>query len=117
MVASYAMAHLKLDLTLQSTGYQNKDQQRLGIYLINSLEEDHEDTGTLFANWLSQEAKEASHIKKNMPIMTIIGNPPYSISSSNKSDWIVNLIEDYKKNLNERNIQPLSDDYIKFIRY
>ena len=117
MMASYAMAHLKLDLTLQSTGYQNKDQQRLGIYLTNSLEEDHEDTGTLFANWLSQEAKEASHIKKNMPIMTIIGNPPYSISSSNKSDWIVNLIEDYKKNLNERNIQPLSDDYIKFIRY
>jgi len=52
-----------------------------------------------------------------MPIMTIIGNPPYSISSSNKSDWILNLIQDYKKDLNERNIQPLSDDYIKFIRY
>ena len=46
-----------------------------------------------------------------------MGNPPYSISSSNKSDWILKLLVDYKKDLNERNIQPLSDDYIKFIRY
>ena len=49
--------------------------------------------------------------------MVVIGNPPYSVSSSNKGDWILNLIKDYKKDLNERNIQPLSDDYIKFIRY
>ena len=28
-----------------------------------------------------------------------------------------NLTADYKKDLNERNIQPLSDDYIKFIRF
>ncbi len=122
MMASYAMAHLKLDLTLQSTGYKNEDQQRLGIYLTNSLEEDHEDTGTLFANWLSQEAQEASHIKKNMPIMTIIGNPPYSGSSMNNSDWIQNLIEDYKKEpggkekLKERK-HWLNDDYVKFIKY
>jgi predicted helicase len=49
--------------------------------------------------------------------MCIIGNPPYSVSSSNNSPWIETLVQDYKKNLNERNIQPLSDDYIKFIRY
>ena len=49
--------------------------------------------------------------------MIVLGNPPYSVSSSNKSDWISNLLEDYKKDLNEKNIQPLSDDYIKFIRY
>ena len=48
--------------------------------------------------------------------MIVIGNPPYSISSNNKGEWISQLLEDYKKNLNERNIQPLSDDYIKFIR-
>lgn len=117
MMASYAMAHLKLDLTLQDTWYKNENQQRLGIYLTNSLEEAHDDTWTLFANWLSHESTEANHIKKDMPIMTIIWNPPYSISSSNKSDYILDLINDYKKNLNEKNIQPLSDDYIKFIRY
>jgi predicted helicase len=46
-----------------------------------------------------------------------MGNPPYSVSSSNKGEWIQNLLADYKKDLNEKNIQPLSDDYIKFIRY
>ena len=46
----------------------------------------------------------------------MIGNPPYSVSSQNNGKWITNLVADYKKDLNERNIQPLSDDYIKFIR-
>lgn len=117
MMASYAMAHLKLDLTLQETGYKNENQDRLGIYLTNSLEEQHEDTGTIFASWLSAESNEANYIKKNIPIMTIIWNPPYSVSSQNKWTWILDLLKDYKKDLNERNIQPLSDDYIKFIRY
>jgi predicted helicase len=49
--------------------------------------------------------------------MVVLGNPPYSVSSSNKGDSIMNLIKVYKENLNERNIQPLSDDYIKFIRF
>jgi predicted helicase len=49
--------------------------------------------------------------------MVILGNPPYSVSSSNKGKWVENLMDDYKTNLNERNIQPLSDDYIKFIRF
>jgi len=49
--------------------------------------------------------------------MVVLGNPPYSVSSNNKSQWIENLTADYKKDLNERNIQPLSDDYIKFIRF
>ncbi|MEX2410653.1 MAG: type ISP restriction/modification enzyme, partial [Candidatus Paceibacterota bacterium] len=79
--------------------------------------EHHPDTGTLFASWLSQEANEANHVKRDTPVMVVMGNPPYSVSSSNKSDWIEELMEDYKKDLNERNIQPLSDDYLKFIRF
>jgi predicted helicase len=48
--------------------------------------------------------------------MCVIGNPPYAVSSTNKSEWIQNLISDYKKDLNEKKIN-LDDDYIKFIRY
>ena len=48
--------------------------------------------------------------------MIVMGNPPYSVSSNNKNEGIEKLLEDYKYSLNERNIQPLSDDYIKFIR-
>ncbi len=116
LMASYAMAHLKLDMLLADTGFKPTTNQRLKVFLTNSLEEYHPDTGTLFAHWLSTEANEANHIKRDTPVMCVIGNPPYSVSSTNKSVWIESLVADYKKDLNERNIQPLSDDYIKFIR-
>ncbi|WP_295096421.1 type ISP restriction/modification enzyme [uncultured Fibrobacter sp.] len=116
MMAPYAVAHLKLDMVLAQTGYKAKQDKRLRIFLTNSLEECDHDTGTLFAQWLAQEANEANLVKRDTPVMVMIGNPPYSVSSSNKSVWIQELSETYKKNLNERNIQPLSDDYIKFIR-
>jgi predicted helicase len=115
-MASYAMAHLKLDLLLKETGYKPTKDQRFRVYLTNSLEEYHPDTGTLWANWLSAEANEANRIKKETPVMCVIGNPPYSVSSTNTGDWIKKLIADYKKDLNERKIN-LDDDYIKFIRY
>ena len=116
LMASYSMAHLKLDLLLRETGYIPKNEQRLRVYLTNSLEEHHPDTGTLFANWLSAEANQANTIKRDTQVMVVLGNPPYSISSSNKGEWIQNLIADYKKDLNEKKIN-LDDDYIKFIRY
>ncbi len=117
LMASYAMAHLKLEMLLDETGFTPTRNQRLRVYLTNSLEEHHPDTGTIFASWLSNEASEADHIKRDTPVMVVTSNPPYSVSSTNKGKWIENLTADYKKNLNERNIQPLSDDYIKFIRY
>ncbi len=96
--------------------YAQSSQPPAGV-LTNSLEEYHPDTHTLFSSWLSDEAKHANEVKKDTPVMVVMGNPPYSVSSTNKGDWIQNLVQDYKKDLNERNIQPLSDDYIKFIRY
>ena len=120
LMAPYAMCHLKLEMLLRETGYKPKDgnkQQRLRVFLTNSLEEAHPDTGTLFASWLSQEATEANYIKRDTPVLVVIGNPPYSVSSSNKSPWIETLMNDYKKDLHEKNLNPLSDDYLKFIRY
>ena len=111
MMAPYTIAHLKLDTEIGVTA-----NQRLRVFLTNSLEEYNQEAGTLFGNYLAQEANEASSIKKDAPVMIVMGNPPYSISSNNKGEWISHLLDDYKKNLNERNIQPLSDDYIKFIR-
>ena len=86
LMASYAMAHLKLDLLLAETGYKPKKDQRFRVYLTNSLEEYHPDTGTLFANWLSTEANEANYIKRDTPVMVVLGNPPYSVSSSKKAN-------------------------------
>ncbi|KEO90257.1 hypothetical protein EH31_09205 [Erythrobacter longus] len=120
LMASYAMCHMKLDMILTGLGYKPSDKApRLGVYLTNSLEEGERVEQTLFglSRAIAEEAKAASDIKRQTPIMCVIGNPPYAVSSSNKSPFIDRLLADYKKDLNERNIQPLSDDYIKFIRY
>lgn len=116
LMASYAMAHLKLDMLLAESGYEHKTNERLRVFLTNSLEPYDKETGTLFAAALSHEANEANFIKRDCPVMVVMGNPPYSVSSANKGEWIENISADYKKDLDERNIQPLSDDYIKFVR-
>ncbi|MDX9924552.1 MAG: type ISP restriction/modification enzyme [Ignavibacteriaceae bacterium] len=119
MMAPYTIAHLKLGMAFKKTGFW-KFNNRLGIYLTNSLEES-EVRSDLFADFgfagsIAEESKEASKIKNRTPIMVVIGNPPYSVSSANKGKWILELIKDYKKNLNEKKIN-LDDDYIKFIRF
>lgn len=119
MMAPYTIAHLKLSMAFKETGFKYFNR-RLGIYLTNSLEESEEKDDLFkslgFAESIAEESREASKIKNQTPVMVVIGNPPYSVSSSNKGEWIRDLIQVYKENLNERNIQPLSDDYIKFIR-
>jgi len=123
LMASYAMAHLQLDLLLKDTGFKPTKTQRTKVFLTNSLEQAHPDTDTLFANWLSSESNEANRIKRDSPVMCIIGNPPYSGESANKGDWIMRLMNDYKKEpggkvkLKERNPKMINDDYVKFLRY
>lgn len=122
LMASYAVAHLKLDMVLGETGYEPHTGKRLRIYLTNSLEECHPDTSTLFDRWLSDEANEANRIKRDTPVMVMMGNPPYNGSSKNKGAWIMKLMDTYKKEpggrlpLKERNPKWLNDDYVKFIR-
>ncbi len=123
LMASYAMAHLKLEMLLSETGFKPKKEQRFRIYLTNSLEEIVEYKKTLFVDWLSAEANEAQRIKRDTPVMVVLGNPPYSGESSNKDISIMNLMEDYKKEpggkekLAERNPKWINDDYVKFLRY
>lgn len=122
LMASYAVAHIKLDMLLSETGYQHQTDKRLHVYLTNSLEESNNEPRTLFAQWLSREATEANVIKRDYPVMVMIGNPPYNGSSTNTGKWIMSLMEDYKKEpggkrpLDERNPKWLNDDYVKFIR-
>lgn len=125
LMASYAMCHMKLDMILTEMGYEpTKKPPRLSVYLTNSLEEGEPANQTLpFAQWLSNEVKQANTIKRDMPIMCVIGNPPYSGESANKGDWIMSLMDAYKKEpggkekLKERNPKWINDDYVKFIRF
>jgi predicted helicase len=112
-----------MDMLLTETGYKPTDDQRFKIFLTNSLEEAHPDSQTLFSSWLSDEADQANAIKRDAPVMVVIGNPPYSGESANKGEWIMNLMEDYKKEpggkekLKERNPKWINDDYVKFMRF
>lgn len=125
LMASYAMCHMKLDMILTALGYKpTSAPPRLSVYLTNSLEEGEPANQTLpFAQWLSNEVKQANTIKRDMPIMCVIGNPPYSGESANKGKWIMHLMDAYKKEpggkerLNERNPKWINDDYVKFIRF
>ncbi len=121
MMAPYTIAHLKLDMLINWWGDQKLEKDhddRVQIYLTNSLSQIALANKYLLAEMIAREANEANDIKHNSPVMVMIGNPPYSVSSSNKGKnftWIESLLKDYKKDLNEKKIN-LDDDYIKFIR-
>src|SRR6266704_3466846 len=91
-MAPYAVAHLKLGLQLRETGYDFRSNERLGVYMTNTLEEEYEASQVLFADWLVEEAKAAGNVKYDAPVMVVLGNPPYSGHSANKGKWITNLL-------------------------
>lgn len=125
LMASYAMCHMKLEMILTEMGYRPTGAPpRLSVYLTNSLEEGERDVRDLFmAQWLTREAREANKIKRQAPIMCVVGNPPYSGESANKGEWIMDLLQPYKMEpggkdkLKERTSKWLNDDYVKFIRF
>ncbi len=79
LMASYAMCHMKLDMMLDQTGYKpSAKPPRLSVWLTNSLEPAEREVQRLFFQPLAEEARGASEVKRQMPIMCVIGNPPYS---------------------------------------
>jgi predicted helicase len=123
LMASYAMAHLQLGLLLQELGYRPREaNERLKVYLTNTLESPSATIPLGFEGWLVAEANEANAVKRDAPVMVVLGNPPYSGESQNKSDDIERLMKAYKQEpgggtLNERNGKWLNDDYVKFMRF
>jgi predicted helicase len=133
LMAPYAVAHMKLGIELEQSGYDFASDQRLGVFLTNSLEEAHEFTGLpLFTQWLAEESRAAANVKRDAPVMVVLGNPPYSGHSANTGAWIAHLLRgedtlNHRKTenyfecdgapLGERNPKWLNDDYVKFIRF
>ncbi len=128
LMAPYAVAHMKLGLQLRESGYDFKADERLNIYLTNTLEEAKEISPKMpFVQWIADEANTAGKVKTEVPVMVVLGNPPYSGHSANDVDWIRDLLRgriaespaDYFKvdghPLREKNTKWLNDDYVKFI--
>lgn len=154
LMAPYAVAHLKLGMQLDGRDLPVSDRadwvvdlgpaDRLGVYLTNSLEEAIPKSAVLLGGYISDEANSAAEIKRELPILIVIGNPPYSGQSANRSwrtvdvqkktrsgkrrtihrrekTFIGRLLDDYYRvdggPLGERNPKWLQDDYVKFIRF
>ena len=123
LMAPYAICHLKLALEIggQQGGFKLPDGERINVFLTNSLEKPHETSHALFAPVIAHEAQEADAIKRDRPVMVMLGNPPYSGHSANKGKWIRDLVGDYKQDIPELQkpgqAKWLSDDYVKFIRF
>lgn len=134
MMSPYAVGHLKMSFLLEELGYTLQKKDRARLYLTNTLEmEDLVQTELPGMSSLSEESHLAGKVKKEQPILVILGNPPYSGHSANKGKWIDSLLkEGYKRvkgkddegyykvdgqPLNEKNPKWLQDDYVKFIRF
>ena len=131
MVAPYTMCHLTLTHQLRELGYNLNVGERLNVYLTDTLEAgDNRDELFIFAEEIAREAESAVTVKRDLPVMVIVKNPPYLAESKNNGEWITKLLrgldgdiptEDYfevdGQVLGERNSKGLNDDYVKFIRF
>lgn len=138
LMAPYTMAHLKLATSLGLDKIEDERLERLNIFLTNSLEEDHPESTLPFAKFITDESNAANVIKRDTPVMVVMGNPPYNEKSANTGEWIMNLMDDYKQepgmsriqvSRNEKtgkvtykntlkgaNPKGINNDYCKFIR-
>ncbi|NMC79740.1 MAG: N-6 DNA methylase, partial [Chloroflexi bacterium] len=122
MMAPYTVGHLKMAFYLEELGRRLNDDERVRFYLTNTLDMNEMDQTALPGlSSLAEESHLAGEVKRQQPILVILGNPPYSGHSANQGNWIRNLIEDYKqvdgKPLGEKNPKWLQDDYVKFLRF
>lgn len=120
LIAPYVVAHMKLSQFLAERGISIRPDERIGVYLTNTLEQMETDACLPLMPALTEESRMASAIKSR-PILVITGNPPYSVVSKNSGSWITQKIDDYKKigrqEIREANLKSLQDDYVKFIRF
>ncbi|MFW9779062.1 MAG: type ISP restriction/modification enzyme [Candidatus Heimdallarchaeota archaeon] len=95
--APYLISHFCLWLAVEDLGITSGSYNLPNMYLRNAL--------------------ELKSLESRSDVVVVLGNPPYRRLSKNRPRWLSSILKDYRKMINERNVQPLSDDYIKFIRW
>lgn len=119
LIAPYTIAHLKLSQYLKDKGHPLKDNERLQVFLTNTLEP-IEPQKHLLLPAVTAEVEAAQKVK-DREILVITGNPPYSGHSKNKGAWITAQIGKYREGFPELSKPAqgkwLQDDYVKFIRF
>lgn len=128
--APFVVAHLQLGLLLQGLGAPLSEEkgERVGVYLTNALTNwDMPKPGVQEAKQpyltgmpeLREERDAAEHVKRQAPILVVLGNPPYNAFAGVSPEEEKGLVEPYKEGLiSEWGIKKfnLDDLYVRFFR-
>ena len=125
MSAPYVIAHWQVGNFLASINapIEPDSSERPAIYLTNSLSGWEPPQGAhknipLFPE-LEKERDAAEHVKREVPILVILGNPPYNAFAGTSPDEEQGLVEPYKAGLIDTwKIRKfnLDDLYVRFLR-
>jgi hypothetical protein len=122
--APFVVSHLQLGLLLQNLGapLDEKRHERVGVYLTNALTGWEPPTGPkkqLAFKEMQEEREAAEHVKRDVPILVILGNPPYNAFAGLSPEEEHGLVGPYKEGLiSEWKIKKfnLDDLYVRFFR-
>lgn len=133
MPAPYVVAHLQMGILLAELGVPLKDVgERAAVYLTNALtgwgdgdqvappkdKRVHPDQmhSTLLFPEFAEERDAADRVKREEPILVVIGNPPYNGFAGVATDEEAGLVEEFKSNLKAWGIKKhsLDDLYVRF---
>jgi hypothetical protein len=122
--APFVVSHLQLGLLLQNLGapLAEKGNERIGVFLTNALTGWEPPKGPkkhLLFPELEEERDAAEHVKRDTPILVILGNPPYNAFAGVSPQEEHGLVEPYKEGLvKEWKIKKfnLDDLYVRFFR-
>lgn len=121
--APFVVAHLQLGLLLRNLGapFSDDRSERAAVYLTNALTGWEPPKGPkqhlMFAE-MEEERDAAKHVKRDVPILVVLGNPPYNGFAGVSTEEEQGLLEPYKLGLKEWGITKnyLHDLYVRFFR-
>jgi len=109
MPAPYVIAHWQVGLLLDGFGASlitgAAKSERAAVYLTNALTGWQPPTGPktkLLFPELEEERDAAEHVKRDVPILVILGNPPYNAFAGTSPAEEAGLVEPYKVGLNKK---------------
>ena len=123
MPAPFVVAHLQVGLTMQDLDAPLADDgtERAGVFLTNALTgwepTDKEKQLVAFPE-MAAERDRANQVKRDRPILVILGNPPYNGFAGMAVDEERALSDAYRttKRVRRPEGQGLNDLYVRFFR-
>ena len=123
MPAPFVVAHLQVGLALQALDAPLADDgsERAGVFLTNALtgwEPTEREKQLVVFPELEEERDRAERVKRDRPILVILGNPPYNGFAGVAMDEERELSEAYRtaRRVRRSGGQGLNDLYVRFFR-